>query len=215
LHIEENHMASLSAPPGLILAGGKSSRMGSNKALLTLGSDTVLGHVLRRLRSQVSRLAVNAPAPLPGSEDLPHLADSVPGQLGPLAGILTGMRHYAETAPEARHFLTAPCDSPFLPLHLTERLADTRPDARTIVVASSLGRNHPVFALWPVALAEDLENWLTTDANRRINGFLSRHHTVTVDFAPIGTANGELDPFLNINTPEDLARANLFSEILT
>jgi molybdenum cofactor guanylyltransferase len=215
LRNEENDMASLSAPPGLILAGGKSSRMGANKALLAIGGDTVLGHVLRRIGPQVSSFAVNAPAPLPGFETLPYLADTMPGQLGPLAGILSGMRHYAQTAPEARHFLSVPCDSPFLPLHLIERLADTRPDARTIVVASSLGRNHPVFALWPLALADDLEAWLTTDENRRITGFLSRHQTVTVDFAPIGTAHGSLDPFLNINTPEDLARANLFSEVLT
>jgi molybdenum cofactor guanylyltransferase len=215
LRIEENPMASLSAPPGLILAGGKSSRMGSNKALLTIGGNTVLGHVLRRLGPQVSSLAVNAPTPLPGCEALPHLADTTPGQLGPLAGILTGMRHYAETTPEARHILTVPCDSPFLPHNLTERLADVRPDARTVVVASSLGRNHPVFALWPLALADDLEAWLTSDENRRINGFLARHQTVTVDFAPVGTAMGTLDPFLNINTPEDLARANLFSEVLT
>ncbi|WJH40161.1 molybdenum cofactor guanylyltransferase MobA [Aliirhizobium terrae] len=207
-------MASPSAPPGLILAGGKSSRMGSNKALLALGSDTVLGHVLRRLKPQVLSVAVNASTPLPGFEGLRYLADTTPGQLGPLAGILTGMRHFGETEPEARHFLTVPCDSPLLPLHLTERLFDTRPDARTIVVASSLGRNHPVFALWPVALADDLEAWLTTDENRRINGFLSRHPTVTVDFAPVETAHGTLDPFLNINTPEDLARANLFSEVL-
>jgi molybdenum cofactor guanylyltransferase len=207
-------MAGLPLPPGLILAGGRSSRMGSNKALLALGSDRVLGHVVRRLGAQVSGLVINAAAPFPGFEGIPHLEDGLPGQLGPLAGILAGMRHHARIRPRLTHFVTAPCDSPFLPLDLVARLAEARPDEKTIVIAASDGRRHPVFGLWPIVLAPELENWLLAEDNRRINAFLAGHRTVTVDFSTISTAHGELDPFLNINTPEDLANAEAFVDML-
>lgn len=201
-------------PPGLVLAGGRSSRMGANKALLSLGGDIILGHVVHRLTPQVSKIAINAAEPLPGFADLPLVTDAPSGQLGPLAGILGGMRHHASAHDGPTHFLSAPCDSPFLPLDLAERLAELAPDAETIVIASSLGRTHPVFALWPTALADDLESWLGDEDNRRISTFLARHHVVTVDFPPVTTDHGQLDPFLNINTPEDLALALTFTEVL-
>jgi molybdenum cofactor guanylyltransferase len=201
-------------PPGLILAGGRSSRMGANKALLPRGSDRVIGHVIRRFGAQVADLAINAPASFPGHETIAHVEDDPPGQLGPLAGILTGMRHHARRHPQSTHFVTAPCDSPFLPLDLVARLVDARPDERTIVIAASSDRRHPVFGLWPVALASDLQHWLLSEDNRRINAFLTHHHVVTVDFPTVSTSHGELDPFLNINTPEDLAGAEAFADML-
>ncbi len=201
-------------PPGLILAGGKSSRMGANKALLGLGQDSILGHVLRRFDPQVSPLAINAAELLPGFEAYPYLEDIAGGQLGPLAGILTGMRHYAGRRPEISHFASAPCDSPFLPLDLVSRLTAACSGAETIVIAGSLERRHPVFGLWPLSLADDLERWLVTDGNRRINAFLDRHHTVTVNFPQLQTERGALDPFFNINTPEELAHASAFVESL-
>jgi molybdenum cofactor guanylyltransferase len=207
-------MASLEAPPGLILAGGKSSRMGIDKAMLTLGERTIIAHVIRRLTPQVSEVSINAARAMTGFESLPLVKDTVAGQLGPLAGILSGMRYYAEKTAGIGHFLTVPCDSPFLPLDLAGHLAEAAPDAETIVVASSLDRSHPVFALWPVALADELETWLADDGNRRINAFLSRHRTVMIDFPPVPTKAGALDPFLNINTPDDLAHAALFSGAL-
>lgn len=201
-------------PPGLILAGGRSSRMGENKALLQLGRDSILGHVVQRLTPQVSALAINAADPVPGFQTCTHLADSLAGQIGPLAGILTGMRHYSAHHPGASHFASAPCDSPYLPTDLVSRLAEACVGAETIVIATSLQRRHPVFGLWPVALADDLERWLLDGDNRRINAFLDRHHLVTVDFQLRQTRHGSLDPFFNINTPEELAQAAAFAEIL-
>jgi molybdenum cofactor guanylyltransferase len=207
----------LAPPPGFILAGGRSSRMGTNKALLTLGRDTIIGHVVRRLRPQVSQITINSALSWPEFPDLPRVEDRLAGQIGPLAGILTGMQHHAQH-PAATHFLSVPCDSPFLPLDLAPRLADCMGglvgDDETIVIASSLGRRHPVFGLWPIALAADLERWLAGDQNRRINAFLDRHRTAVVDFAPISSEHGELDPFLNINTPDDLSEASAFAELL-
>jgi molybdopterin-guanine dinucleotide biosynthesis protein A len=201
-------------PPGLILAGGRSSRMGANKALLPLGDKSVLAHVIRRLAPQVSDLAVNANAPFPGFESYRYLADDLAGQLGPLAGILTGMRHYSRRLAEVSHFASVPCDSPFLPLDLVLQFSAACSDPETIVIATSLERRHPVFGLWPIALAEDLEHWLIDNDNRRINGFLSRHRMVTIDFPSLQTRRGLLDPFFNINTPEELTQAAAFTEIL-
>lgn len=200
--------------PGLILAGGRSSRMGSNKALLKLGNDSILGHVVRRFSPQVATFAINAAVPFPGFENHCHLVDAADGQLGPLAGILTGMRHYSELKPQVSHFASAPCDSPFLPSDLVSQLAAACPGTETIVIVASLERRHPVFGLWPVSLADDLERWLVDDGNRRINAFLDRHHTVTVDFQALRTPHGALDPFYNINTPEELAHASAFVESL-
>ncbi len=201
-------------PSGLILAGGRSSRMGKDKALLRLGQDCILGHVLRRFTPQVSSIAINASIPFAGFEAYTHLPDAAAGQLGPLAGILTGMRHYADQRPNSSHFASVPCDSPFLPFDLVLRLAAACSDPETIVIAMSLARRHPVFGLWPVSLADDLEHWLVKEGNRRINAFLDRHRTVNVDFPVLGTRHGALDPFLNINTPEELAHAETFVEWL-
>lgn len=199
------------SPPGLILAGGRSSRMGTSKALLDIGGRSLLRHVVDRLTPQVSAIAINVGGTLPGFESMTTIEDVVSGQLGPLAGILTGMKHFA--AFHAR-FVSAPCDSPFLPADLVARLLDAAGDDRTVALAASAGRNHPVFALWPTALAEDLEQWLAQPDNRRINAFIHRHRSVTVDFEVVGMDDGELDPFFNINTPDDLARAHTFSRAL-
>ncbi len=197
--------------PGLILAGGRSTRMGSDKAHLPLRGDTILGHVVRRLAPQVEALFLNAAPGFADPSSLPLIPDTIAGQAGPLAGVLAGLQTLAPKG--YRSVLTAPCDSPFLPPDLAERLtAACEGDA--IVVAESAGRSHPVFALWPTAIADDLKGWLADPDNRRINAFLKRHTVVSVDFPLVKTAAGPLDPFMNLNTPDDLAQAHHFSELL-
>ena len=202
------------APPALILAGGKSSRMGRDKAFLDLGGETILERILRRLRLQVSEVSLNAPALLSDPKGLRLVPDIIPGQMGPLAGILSGLRDLEVRRSEASHLLVVPSDSPFFPENLVARLEAGVDHPRTIVVASSGGRQHPVFGLWPVALANDLQAWLSAPENRRITAYLSRHQVVTVDFDPIETRRGPLDPFFNINTPEELAEAQAFLEAM-
>ncbi|TDK37595.1 molybdenum cofactor guanylyltransferase MobA [Rhizobium deserti] len=204
-------MSALALPPGLILAGGRSSRMGTEKALLDLGDQPLLAHVARRLAPQVSVVKLNAPPGFPAPLALPLLPDTLAGQLGPLAGVLAGLGHLQ---PGETHLLTVPCDSPFFPLDLAARLRAQADDENSIVVAASDGRLHPVFCLWPRAIAEDLQDWLADPDNRRIQAFLRRHRMVTVDFSLIDTPEGTIDPFLNINTPEDLETARRFAGLL-
>ncbi|CDZ41381.1 Molybdenum cofactor guanylyltransferase [Neorhizobium galegae bv. officinalis] len=202
-------------PPGLVLAGGKSSRMGTDKALLTIGGDTILGHVVRRLLPQISEITLNAPMGFPNPLGLRLLPDLVPGQIGPLAGVLAGLQDIQARGVQATHLLTVPSDSPFVPADLVRRLEAEAGDPNAIVIAASDGRDHPVFGLWPVSITGDLETWLSDPDNRRIKAFLERHHTVTVEFPMVETQQGLLDPFFNINTPEDLQEARRFAEELS
>ncbi len=202
-------------PPGLILAGGRSSRMGADKAFLDIGGDTILAHVVRRLGPQVSEITLNAPAEFANPLGLRLLPDRIGGQIGPLAGVFSGLRDMRARGPGATHLLTVPSDSPFVPLDLVRRLEAGADDPNAIVIAVSDGRDHPVFGLWPVSIADDLGSWLAGPDNRRIRDFLRRHPLVTVEFAMIGTPHGLLDPFFNINTPEDLQEARRFAQELS
>lgn len=202
-------------PPGLVLAGGRSSRMGADKAFLDIGGDTIIAHVVRRLGPQVSEITLNAPAEFPNPLGLRLVPDRIGGQIGPLAGVFSGLRDMRARGPGATHLLTVPSDSPFVPLDLVRRLEAGAGDPNAIVIAVSDGRDHPVFGLWPVSIADDLGSWLAGPDNRRIRDFLRRHPLVTVEFAMIGTPHGLLDPFFNINTPEDLQEARRFAQELS
>lgn len=203
-------MSNLSFPPGLVLAGGLSRRMGSNKALSLLGGEPLLSHVIRRVQPQVSHLALNAPAGWADAFALPLVRDTKAGHAGPLAGVLAGMRHMAKTVPQASHLLTVPADSPFFPHDLASRLLEHVTGETSVVIAASSGQVHPVFGLWPVSIADDLEHWLLNDENRRIRSFLARHASLGVSFPPVEGLSGAIDPFFNINTPDELSKAETF-----
>ncbi|MEP9388377.1 molybdenum cofactor guanylyltransferase MobA [Mesorhizobium sp. KR9-304] len=196
---------------GLVLAGGRATRFGGgDKPLRLLARKTMLAHVLDRLEPQVAPLAISAngdPARF-AQYGLPVLADDGAGrQTGPLAGILSGMAWAAAETGCAR-VLTVAGDTPFFPRNLAARLSQAVAGLPgNIAVAASGGRRHPVFALWPVSLATDLRDFLAGGANFSVAAFLDKHQTVSVDF-PMGEVKGaRLDPFFNVNTPEDLAEA--------
>lgn len=195
---------------GVILAGGLSRRMGGgDKGLLDLGGATMLGRVIDRLRPQVGRLVINAngDAARFAAFGLPVVADETADFPGPLAGILAGMHWSLAHVPAARHIATASSDAPFLPTDLVARLSPAiadRPDA--IVLARSGGDVHPVIALWPVALADDLQAQLAA-GTRKILAWAERHAIAQVDFPQIEIGGRWVDPFFNANTPEDLAMA--------
>lgn len=199
--------------PGVVLAGGRSSRMGSDKAFVRLGGRLLVEHAINRLRPQVSALAINANArsaelaSLGLSPPMPVFADPDETRPGPLGGILAALLHARRHWPDASHVATVPTDSPFFPPDLVARLRATPAGPGQAVVAASSGGLHPVFALWPVVLADDLATWLRTGQSLRLRAWLERHDARTVDFPDLQTRAGPLDPFFNINTPEDLASA--------
>jgi molybdopterin-guanine dinucleotide biosynthesis protein A len=200
--------------PGVVLAGGRSSRMGRNKALVDIGGQSLLSRVTVRIAPQVAILVLNADPDWPESSGLKLIPDTIPDKAGPLAGVLAAMRDTAANHQQATHVLTVPIDSPFFPMDLAVRLATSLDAAEQIAIATSANRDHPVFGLWPVAVADDLESWLLTDEKRRVRDFLARHPVRKVDFQMIETEAGPLDPFFNINRPEDLAEAEQWLKVL-
>ncbi|WP_426230261.1 molybdenum cofactor guanylyltransferase MobA [Pararhizobium sp. DWP3-4] len=200
---------SANIPRGVVLAGGLSSRMGQDKAAVMLGGKPLVHRVIERLAPQTAGLSVNSNTntSLNLAPAIAVFGDTVPGQVGPMAGVLSGMRHAARHFPVASHIATVPTDTPFFPSDLVARLQAAITEPGQIAVAYTAGIMHPVFALWPVALADELEQWLRTDDKRRVRGFIERHPVARVDFPMIETVDGPIDPFFNINTPAELEMA--------
>jgi len=191
---------------GLLLAGGQSRRMGGgDKSLRVLDGASLLERVIERLRPQVDALVLNAN----GDPDrfaefaLPVVADSVPDFAGPLSGVLAGIELAAVHRPDSTFIASVATDAPFLPADLVARLTTARNAAGAdLACASSAGRTHPVFGLWPLRLREDLRRAIVDDGIRKVDEWTARHRLVTVPFA-----DRPIDPFFNANRPEDLEAA--------
>lgn len=189
---------------GVILAGGLARRMGGgDKTLLDLGGQSLLSHCIERLSPQVEALAINAngDAGRFAAFGAPVVADSVPGFAGPLAGVLAGLDWAAGAGCDA--VVSVAGDTPFFPRDLVARLqagAGPIAMAATRVPERGLSR-HPTFALWPVALRDDLRAALQ-EGVRKVVVWADRHGCAAVEFP-----TEPIDPFFNVNTPADLDRA--------
>ncbi|GGA92750.1 molybdenum cofactor guanylyltransferase [Brucella endophytica] len=194
----------MAAPPklmGVILAGGRSTRMGGgDKGLLPLGGKPVIAHVIARLHPQLPDLIINANGDPARFQPfgLPVVGDRIPGFKGPLAGLHATMRYAAGKG--ASHVVTTAADTPFLPPDLVSRLV-TAAEVADIVLAASGGNVHPVAGLWPVALEADLAAFLNSGEKPGMRAWASRYRVAEADFPDNANA------FFNINTPQDLARA--------
>jgi molybdopterin-guanine dinucleotide biosynthesis protein A len=198
--------------PGVVLAGGRSSRMGRDKASVALAGRTLLDRVIDQQTPQVSAIAVNADV-TPDICNRPFIPDIIPGKAGPMAGIHAAMA-YGATLPAVTHIVTVSVDSPFFPVDLVDWLAAAIDTPNKIAVATSEGRIHPVFGLWAVSLAGDLETWIASDEKHRVRDFLLRHDVTEVAFPLRPTRASLLDPFFNVNTPDDLAEAERWLRVL-
>ena len=206
---------------GLILAGGRSRRMqGRDKALLTFQGKTLLAHVIRCLRPQVDALALNSNA-APDSfaaYGLPVLPDLRPGFLGPLAGIHAGLMQFPDD-----YLVTVAVDLPFLPPDLVTRLRAGL-GTKSCVYASDAERRPPWMAevretqeqfsrhalalLWRPGVAASVEDYLQRGGRSR-KEFLAEHGDAVRFDQP-----QDRGLFCNLNTPEDLARAERDVELL-
>jgi molybdopterin-guanine dinucleotide biosynthesis protein A len=218
---------------GVLLAGGQSRRMfeaaaerpasqkptGSSgratgdkatgdKGLLDLAGKPMLGHVIERLRPQVGAMVINANGDPERFKafGLPVAADTITGHVGPLAGVLAGMRWSLANVPAATHIATVSTDAPFLPADLVARLAAGLTPSTPIALASSGGELHPVIGLWPVALADDLEAGLHAGL-RKVLAWTDRHGTTATEFPILELGGRRVDPFFNANTPGELEEA--------
>jgi len=191
---------------GVLLAGGQSRRMGGgDKSLRDLAGRPILSHVIERVRGQVGQLVLNANGDPErfADFDLPVVPDVVEGQPGPLAGILTGMRWVARHAPEAAWILTVATDAPFVPTDIVARLAAAiAAEGADLACAASGGRHHPVIGLWPVRLADDLQNAIEQESIRKVDLWTAKYKLAVAEFSGKPT-----DPFFNVNRPDDLEEA--------
>jgi len=194
------------ATHGLVLAGGLARRMGGgDKALIRIGDETILARTLARLTPQVEGIVLNAngdPARF-ASFGLPVVADSVPDFAGPLAGILAGLDWVAANRPSTEWVVSAPGDCPFLPRDLVAKLHAARiAEGKPLACAHSGDWRHPVVGLWQVALREDLRHAITVEDLRKIEVWTGPHGVALADW-PVEP----VDPFFNVNTPEDVEKA--------
>jgi molybdenum cofactor guanylyltransferase len=194
------------APLGLVLAGGLARRMGGgDKAHIRIGGATILQRVLATLTPQCTGVILNAngdPARF-ADTGLPVVPDSVADFPGPLAGILAGLEWAAAHRPDVADIVSVPGDCPFLPDDLVARLEAARQAAQVPLACARSGEwRHPVVALWRVALRDDLRLALVKEDLRKIELWTARHGIAIADWpaAPV-------DPFFNVNTPEDVAEA--------
>ena len=193
---------------GVILAGGLATRMGGgDKGFLPLGSSTLLSHVIKRLNPQVAGIALNANGDASRFTRFGFsvVADSIDGFAGPLAGVLAGLDWAAEQG--AASIVTAAVDTPFFPSDLSARLhGASKGMQHPLVIAATPDpkrgtSRHPTFGLWPVALREDLRSALLGGV-RKVVQWTDSHNGRLAMF-PVD----QVDPFFNVNTPEDLAQA--------
>ena len=191
---------------GLVLAGGQARRMGGgDKASLQVDGKTILARVLARFQPYCDPILLNAngdPARF-SRYRLAVVADGVPDFAGPLAGILAGLDWAAQNAPGIEWLASAPGDCPFLPNDLVPRLHAARiAEAKPLACARSGEWRHPVVGLWPVGLRDDLRRALTVDGLHKIEAWTGRHGVALAAWP-----DRPFDPFFNVNTPEDLAKA--------
>jgi molybdopterin-guanine dinucleotide biosynthesis protein A len=203
-------MSDLPAPPtyGLVLAGGLARRMGGgDKALIKIGRSTILDRVLATLSGQCVDIIINANGDPKRFEDTGCIVvpDNVPGFAGPLAGILAGLDWLAAQNNGIEWMVSVPGDCPFLPDDLVERLHEARRKMGAgvpLACARSGEWRHPVVGLWPVALRGDLRKALVDEDLRKIEVWTARHGIAIADWP-----TEPIDPFFNVNTPEDAKRA--------
>jgi molybdenum cofactor guanylyltransferase len=200
------------SPLGLILAGGLARRMGGgDKARIRIGGMTILERVLARLTPQCARVIINAngdPARF-ADTGLAVVPDSVPDFAGPLAGILAGLDWAAAHMPEFADIVSVPGDCPFLPADLVGRLANARAAAGTPLACARSGDwRHPVIGLWPIRLRDDLRRALLDEGLHKIEVWTARHGVAIAEWP-----SAPVDPFFNVNTPEDAAAAERMAAV--
>ena len=194
---------------GVILSGGLSRRMGSDKSKMKIQNHTLIELVIEKAKKQLCTLAINSNKPndlVDNKYNLEIFEDSIKGNLGPLAGILSGMEWAREKDKQCKWVVFFPVDSPFFPDNLVEKFFEGLVNEK-IVVAKSGERIHPVFSMWNIELIDLLRQSLKNN-ERKIDNFTKKLNSRLVKFPIIS-----YDPFFNVNYPSDLIKANKIFEL--
>ena len=191
---------------GVVLAGGKSSRMGGeDKALIEIGGETMLARCAKRLQPQVGKVVVSGhDGERRFGAEWAVIPDLLADHAGPLSGILSAMRWAEANGPEFFWIASVAVDTPFFPDTLVDRfiMAMGGPDP-SIVLAQSGERVHPTFGLWPIALADDLEAFLAS-GERKTRLWAESKACSHAHFSGFVIDEIEIDPFFNVNKADDV-----------
>jgi molybdenum cofactor guanylyltransferase len=180
---------------GAIIAGGKSKRMGTEKALVKLGPKTLITCVIDRLSPQVEDIVINANGDTKRFEFLEFdIIPDIETEIDtPLAGIHAALSYAEEEGYDA--VVTVPADSPFIPYDLVKKLAGTK-----AAFANSKGQDHFLTGFWPVKLLPNLE--VEMHKSNRVQDWVFK-----INAAKVNWRADDYDPFMNINTPADMTAA--------
>jgi len=191
---------------GVVLAGGRSRRFkGVDKSLEILAGRPLIQRVLEKAGPQVDELVISTngdPSRFSGITAAVVIVDDMKGHQGPLAGLAACLSWLAEERPEVRWIATFPVDGPFFPGHLVASLSAEALPKGVPAFASSGGRAHPVFGLWPIGIEPELRRYLVKRKRSSLVDFIKSQDGIEVAFA-----ENSPDPFFNINTELDFSRA--------
>ena len=187
---------------GVILAGGKSKRMGKDKLFLKLNNKVLIEYTIDKVKKYFKNLIIITKQKNEyfSKQNLITVEDCIEGQLGPLVGILTGMKWAKDNLKDCSWIATFPCDTPFFPEKIIQEFIEKSKKKDSILFcASSHGRKHNIFGLWSLELYDKLMNDLINNKIRKVEDWTEKNKITNVEFK-----FKDYDPFFNINTLKDL-----------
>ena len=189
---------------GVVLAGGKSQRFGSDKTSIRLGDKTLIEHTISKIENNFKEILIisNNEKNLIKKENIFFTKDLIDGFLGPLVGVLSAMDWIEKNKKNYEWILTFPCDTPFFDQNIIEKLKRcTTNTSKKLFFLKSGNKRHNIFGLWSMKL----KDILLEDIN---NGFRKVEEWANKVGSEIIEINSDNDyNFLNINTKEDLEEA--------
>ena len=192
---------------GVILAGGKSSRFGSNKSLSKLANNKLIEHVINKIDTYFPEILVvsNDRGLQIENQKIKIIKDCIKGYLGPLAGILTAIKYANSFENRYKWIITFPCDTPFFDKLIIEKMIEkTVSPKEKIYFVKDRKQRHNIFGLWSTSL----ENVLEEDINNNFRKVDLWADKIGCNFIEKDIQNK--NEFLNINTKEDLELAEKF-----
>tara|TARA_Y100000590_G_scaffold157194_1_gene180647 strand:+ start:186 stop:797 length:612 start_codon:yes stop_codon:yes gene_type:complete len=186
---------------GVVLAGGKSKRFGKDKTNIKLGKKTLLGHTLDKVKSKLDKIIVVSNRDI--TTDCTIIKDCLNGQLGPLVGVLSAMKWIIKNKYPYHWIITFPCDTPFFNASIVDKFVESsKKNDGPLHFVKSAERRHNIFGLWSLKLVETLEEDIIKNNYRKVEEWANKIGVKTINIS-----FDNIDPFFNINTKEDLAKA--------
>tara|TARA_B100001029_G_scaffold152753_1_gene135976 strand:- start:1553 stop:2170 length:618 start_codon:yes stop_codon:yes gene_type:complete len=184
-----------------ILAGGKSSRFGADKSFVKLGGRSLLDHTIQKIKRVFNEILIvsNGKAFRKKDQNIKIIQDCIPGQLGPLVGVLTAMKWVKKNKKKYKWIATFPCDTPFFDIKIFYHLIKkSRNRAKKLYFFKSGNIRHNIFGLWSLELEKILEKDIKNN-HRKVESWANK-----VGLELIEIDKKKRDTFLNINTKKEL-----------